>query len=155
MRVARNEAAATISLGVLLGVSAAVKLGRMSVFQAVVALSGMVPGPIVPLLSWGIATAEAAAAVMLVGSRRWPKARARGLWAAAFLLTAFVAYDMSRMAFGITLPGPYFGLWSALPPLPEAAIAAAALVLTVGLLSRPRDAGVRAGSSPVSATDRS
>jgi len=154
MRAPMSGNVATVALGVVLGASAVTKLAHMGVFQAVVALSGFVPGPIVPVFSWGIGFAEAATALALIGGRRWPIIRVRAVWGAAFLLTAFLTYDLSRLAFRITLPGPYFGLWSALPPLPEAAIAVAALVLTVLLLSRALDVTAGPEGSPKPAIDR-
>jgi len=126
----------TAALGILVGGSAVMKLAQMGVFQAAMALSGLVPGPIVPVISWAIAIVEAAAAVVVLGAYRRPLLRYRALWLTAFLITAFLAYDLTRLALGIRLPGPYFGPWSLLPPQAEAALTAVVLAATVWLLAR-------------------
>ncbi|MGC8669439.1 MAG: MauE/DoxX family redox-associated membrane protein [Chthonomonadales bacterium] len=129
--------AARIVLGGVLLVSAVAKFAGMGVFQAVVALSGIVPGPAVPAIAWAIALAEAAVGALLAtGSRLRPALRERALWAAAMLLTTYVTYDLCRVFFRISLPGPYFGIWSRLPAGWEAAISGCFLAAVVWMLGQ-------------------
>lgn len=155
MRTTTSGTAVTVGLGVLLGASALSKLLHMGVFQAVVALSGLVPGPVVPALAWGLTITEAAVSLALIGGGRLPTVRFRALWVAAFLVTTFLTYDLTRLAFGITLPGPYFGLWCLMSPTQEAMVAVGVLAVVVWLLSRPIDAGPQVVASRAAAADGS
>jgi hypothetical protein len=68
MEATKSTKHGRVALGILLGGSALMKFAQMGVFQAAMALSGLVPGPIVPAISWTVAIVEAAAAVMLLGA---------------------------------------------------------------------------------------
>lgn len=119
-----------VLLGVLLLVAAVVKLTSMGVFQAVVALSGLVPPGAVLFTAWGITIAESITGVMLVdGARRHSRRCECWLWAAAFLFAIYLDYDLYRLLFGVYLPGPFFGVWSWLPAPAEAVVAAVCLAV--------------------------
>jgi hypothetical protein len=124
-------------IGAALLTAAILKFSAMGVFEAVLALSGLVPGPAVPLVAWAVSISEAGVGLLLLTSAMLsPVLVERALWGAAMLLTAYVTYDVVRITFGAMPPGPYFGVWSAVHPAVAMAIAAVMLSVVVVLLGR-------------------
>jgi hypothetical protein len=124
--------------------TAILQLVAMEVFQAVLALSGLVPGPLVPVTAWAVSSIEAVVGSLLVFSAFLsPVLTERALWVAALVLIARVSCDAVRVAFGTTLPGPYFGVWSAVHPAVSILVGLVMLAVVVILLGRSDTNSVR------------
>lgn len=125
-----------------MAIDALSKVLDIGAYQAVLALSGIVPGVVVPFLAWTVLVSEGVLGMCLVSSPRLPPAlRGRALWGTAAFLVACLSFDISRVCFGCAIPGPYFGVWSALHPAAEAAVAALLLIFVVFSLGQPAASG--------------
>ncbi len=137
MRGANAVVAVRAIVGAVLLTAAILQLVAMGVFQAVLALSGLVPGPLVPIAAWAVSIIEAVVGLLLLSTAFLsPVLTERALWVAALLLTAHVSYDVVRVAFGATPPGPYFGIWSAVHPAVSILVGLVMLAVVVILLGR-------------------